>query len=125
MIELEGKSAIVTGGGRGIGKACCELLAGAGARVALSYRVERPWAELVAQRICENGGEAFALGADVSRPEDAEMIVDETVDRYEELKARYEEGLNTGNPGPTLRDAALVSAIKRIATVVLQRDIWP
>jgi hypothetical protein len=33
--------------------------------------------------------------------------------------------MNKDQPGPTFRDAALVSAIKRIATVVLQRDIWP
>ena len=51
--------------------------------------------------------------------------VDETVDRLAELQGRYDKGFNKGNPGPTLRDAALVSAIKRIATVVLQRDIWP
>ncbi len=51
--------------------------------------------------------------------------VDETVDRFEALKARYDEGYNEDKPGPTLRDAALVSAIGRIAKVVLQRDIWP
>jgi len=51
--------------------------------------------------------------------------VDETVDRLAELQARYEGGHNKGLQGPTLRDAALVSAIHRIATVVLQRDIWP
>ena len=51
--------------------------------------------------------------------------VDETVDRFAELQARYESGHNKGLQGPTLRDAALVSAIHRIATVVLQRDIWP
>jgi len=51
--------------------------------------------------------------------------VDETVDCFDALKGRYTEGFNKGNPEPTLRDAALVSAIKRIATVVLQRDIWP
>lgn len=51
--------------------------------------------------------------------------VDETVDRFEELKKKHDAGLNRGMPGPMLRDAALVSAIKRIATVVLQRDIWP
>ena len=51
--------------------------------------------------------------------------VDETVDRFDELQSRYDNGFNKGKPGPTLRDAALVSAIKRIATVVLQRDIWP
>jgi len=51
--------------------------------------------------------------------------VDETVDRFNELQARFEGGANKGHQGPTLRDAALVSAIQRIATVVLQRDIWP
>jgi glutamate dehydrogenase (NAD(P)+) len=51
--------------------------------------------------------------------------VDETVNRFEELKERHEQGENKDLPGPTMRDAALVSAISRIATVVLQRDIWP
>ena len=51
--------------------------------------------------------------------------VDETVDRFDELTRRREQGVNQDQPGPTLRDAALVSAITRIATVVLQRDIWP
>ncbi|MDJ0905855.1 MAG: Glu/Leu/Phe/Val dehydrogenase [Woeseiaceae bacterium] len=51
--------------------------------------------------------------------------VDEVVDLYDDLSERYEAGFNKGNPPPTLRDAALVLAINRIATVVLQRDIWP
>ena len=82
MIDLKGRVALVTGGSRGIGKACCEMLARAGARVAVNYRVERPWAELLVRRIEEAGGEAFSLGADVSQPEDANMMVDETVDRF-------------------------------------------
>ena len=51
--------------------------------------------------------------------------VDETVDRLAELQARHKDGLNKGKQGPTLRDAAMVSAIQRVATVVRQRDIWP
>jgi glutamate dehydrogenase (NAD(P)+) len=51
--------------------------------------------------------------------------VDETVDRFDALQDRYNKGTHKDKPAPTLRDAALVSAIKRIATVVLQRDIWP
>jgi glutamate dehydrogenase (NAD(P)+) len=49
--------------------------------------------------------------------------VDDTVDRWTALKAQSNSG--GGSSAPTLRDAALVTAIKRIATVVLQRDIWP
>ena len=51
--------------------------------------------------------------------------VNETVDRFLELTERHEQGMNKDRPGPTLRDAALVTAITRIAAVVLQRDIWP
>ncbi len=51
--------------------------------------------------------------------------VDNTVERWNALKERSEEGADGGGSHPTLRDAALVMAIERIATVVLQRDIWP
>jgi glutamate dehydrogenase (NAD(P)+) len=51
--------------------------------------------------------------------------VDDTVDRCDDLKDRYENGFNADASGPTLRDAALANAISRIATVIVQRDIWP
>ena len=51
MIDLQGKTALVTGGSRGIGRACCELLARAGARVAVNYRLELPAAEEVVRKI--------------------------------------------------------------------------
>ena len=51
--------------------------------------------------------------------------VDETVDRCDSLRDRYENGLHAESTAPTLRDAALANAIARIATVIVQRDIWP
>jgi len=51
--------------------------------------------------------------------------IDDTVDRWIALCKRHKDGFNGNRVGPTLRDAALVTAIERIATVVLQRDIWP
>ena len=82
MIDLNGKSALVTGGARGIGRACCLMLARAGASVAVNYRVESPSAELLVEEIEAMGAEAFALAADVSQRADAEMLVDETVARF-------------------------------------------
>ena len=51
--------------------------------------------------------------------------VDDTVDCWTALKSKHENGFNGTQSGPTLRDAALITAIKRLATVILQRDIWP
>jgi len=51
--------------------------------------------------------------------------VDDTVDVWTDLKTKHENGFNGKQSGPTLRDAALTLAIKRLATVILQRDIWP
>jgi 3-oxoacyl-[acyl-carrier protein] reductase len=84
-IDLAERVAIVTGGSRGIGRACSEALAAAGARVFVNYRLERPWAELVVQRIREAGGEAFEVEADVSNRSEADMLVDEAVERFGRL----------------------------------------
>jgi len=51
--------------------------------------------------------------------------VDDTVDRWTALQAQSREDPDRSSSQATLRDAALVTAIERIATVVLQRDIWP
>jgi len=51
--------------------------------------------------------------------------VDNTVERWNALNDRSEGGADGSQSAATLRDAALVTAIERIATVVLQRDIWP
>jgi 3-oxoacyl-[acyl-carrier protein] reductase len=85
MIDLSGKAALVTGGSRGIGRACCEMLARAGARVAVNYRLERPGAESLVRQLAETGAEAFALAADVAVPSEAEMLVEETLERFGRL----------------------------------------
>ena len=82
MIDLTGKSALVTGGARGIGRACCLMLARAGASVAVNYRVEMPSANLLVEELEAMGCEAFALSADISKRQEAEMLVDETVSRF-------------------------------------------
>lgn len=63
--RLEGKSAIITGGGSGIGLAAAKIFASAGAKVALIDRDGKS-AERAAQEVLSEGGEAFAFAADIS-----------------------------------------------------------
>jgi 3-oxoacyl-[acyl-carrier protein] reductase len=73
--SLEGKTALVTGASRGIGRAIAEELARAGASVVVGYRSGREEAEAVAAGIG-----ARAVQADVSSPDDAKRLVDEAGD---------------------------------------------
>jgi 3-oxoacyl-[acyl-carrier protein] reductase len=70
--SLEGKTALVTGGSRGIGRAVALELGRAGAKVVVGYRSEAGEAETVASEV---GGRA--VQADVSDPEQAKALVDE------------------------------------------------
>ncbi len=63
---LAGKTALVTGGSRGIGRAVALRLAADGARVAVNYRSDKAAADAVVAEITGAGGAAFALCADVS-----------------------------------------------------------
>ncbi len=70
--SLEGKTALVTGGSRGIGAAIARELAGAGAAVTLSFRSGKDEAEAVAR---DTG--ARAVQADVGHPDEAKTLVDD------------------------------------------------
>ena len=84
-MNLTGKVALVTGASRGIGRACAVYLAELGAKVAVNYAQSSGLAEQVADRIRETGGEAAAIRADVSRREEAEALVEETVNTFGSL----------------------------------------
>ena len=79
---LAGKRALVTGASHGIGRAVALRFAAEGARVALNYRSDRAAAEEAAESIEAAGGEAVAVGGDVSRPDEAAALVESTVSAF-------------------------------------------
>ena len=79
--DLSGKVAIVTGGGKGIGRALALGLAGAGAKVVVASRTESEL-EAVAEEIRSGGGEALAKVTDVSNSDQVDALVAATVDAF-------------------------------------------
>ena len=85
MQELEGSVAIVTGAARNIGRAIALDLAEGGAAVTVLTLSDLPGVNAVAAEIEARGGRALALQADVTKPEDARRIVDQTLKKFGRL----------------------------------------
>jgi 3-oxoacyl-[acyl-carrier protein] reductase len=84
-MKLDGKVAIVTGGGTGMGRAICELFALEGARVVVNYSESRDAAEEVAAGINARGGDAIAWQASVAVNEQARGMVRAAEERWGRL----------------------------------------
>ncbi|MFC9538382.1 3-oxoacyl-[acyl-carrier-protein] reductase [Lysinibacillus sp. NPDC056959] len=85
MRKLEGKVAVVTGASRGIGRAIALKLANEGAKVVVNYSGSQAKAEEVVAMIQENGGEAIAVQASVSKTEEVTALMDATVKTFGSL----------------------------------------
>jgi len=81
-MNLEGKSAIVTGGSVGIGASIAIRLAECGANVALNYRKHREEAETILGRIVQMGRKGLLVQADISNFEDAAKMVKAVTDEF-------------------------------------------
>ncbi len=81
-MELKGKTAIVTGGGRDIGRACAVRLAKAGANVAINYFSSSAGADAAVAEIKAMGGKAFALQGDLNSQTGVDALVAQTVKAF-------------------------------------------
>ncbi len=118
--KLDGKVAIITGAGSGIGKATAMLFAQEGAKVVVADIVDKQGKE-VADTIKKNGGEALFVHTDVSRKEDVKNLIKEAVSRYGELNIMYN---NAGIEGE-MKDTANYSEeiFDKIISVNL-KGVW-
>jgi 3-oxoacyl-[acyl-carrier protein] reductase len=80
--NLQGKTAIVTGASRGIGRSTALALAGEGANVVVNYASSSAAADAVVAEILAMGVGAIALKADVSQPEQVDQLVAETLAKF-------------------------------------------
>jgi 3-oxoacyl-[acyl-carrier protein] reductase len=79
---LSGQVAIVTGASRGIGRAIAMQLATVGGKVAINYANSSTAAEELAAQINSSGGEAIAIQADVSKPEQIDALFAATIETW-------------------------------------------
>lgn len=87
-MRLDGKVAVITGGGSGMGKIASELFASEGAKVVLTD-VNDEAGEAAAARIVAGGGDAAYVHADVSKESEAEAMVQTAVERFGGLHILY------------------------------------
>jgi len=82
---LNGKVAVITGAGRGIGRAIALQFAEYGSKVVINYRSSITQVEELLTMIKNAGGDAIAIQADISREEEAKKLIEEAVKHFGRL----------------------------------------
>jgi 3-oxoacyl-[acyl-carrier protein] reductase len=84
-VEFQGKTALVTGASRGIGRAIALRLARGGANVVVNYNSRADAAEEVARQVGDAGAEALVVQADVAQATDVDRLMAATLERFSHI----------------------------------------
>ena len=103
-MRLEGKVAIITGGGAGIGRACAELFGKEGARVVIAEH-DAATGKAACDAVQQQGGNCIFVPADVSQPDDVKRVMDTAMREHGRIDVLYN---NAG--GSTLQDGPVTTA---------------
>lgn len=112
--KLEGKTALVTGGSRGIGAAIAKRLAGDGAKVAITYAKDAGAASAVVKAIETNGGTAISIQADAADAEAVRRAVDKAVDALGRLDVLVN---NAGTAIPKRFEETTLDELNRVIDI--------
>ncbi|MBV8393117.1 MAG: glucose 1-dehydrogenase [Alphaproteobacteria bacterium] len=110
-MDFKGKVALVTGGGNGIGRAACVAFGKHGAKV-VAVDKDGAAAEATAGIVRQNGGEALALTADVTKSADVQAYVKATIAKYGRIDCFFNNAGIEGKVAPTAEyDEAVFDAV--------------
>ena len=121
LFDLAGQVAVVTGGSKGIGRAICERMAEAGARVVVSSRKIDACEEVVAG-IKAKGGEAMAVACNVTHIDQLQHLVDESIKAYGKIDCLVGNAAVNPHYGPmtTIEE----SAFEKIMNCNIRANLW-
>ncbi|HEX2909962.1 MAG TPA: SDR family oxidoreductase [Chloroflexia bacterium] len=116
MGRLEGKVIVVTGGGRGLGRAFAERLATEGAKVAIA-ELEADWAEEAAAAIRSSGADCIAVQTDISSAESLERLAHTIRERWGGLDGLVNNASIASGVGGKRFDEISEEAFERVLKV--------
>jgi NAD(P)-dependent dehydrogenase (short-subunit alcohol dehydrogenase family) len=121
LFDLSGKTALITGATRGIGKAIATHMAAEGARVVISSRKAEACAEVAAE-INAAGGQAFAHACHIGHKEELQALVDATVAKWGQIDIVVCNAATNPTFGPSIKTSD--EAFDKVIRTNLNSNVW-